>query len=226
MNKKEKNTLDLVVERYIFRAWRPENNHFNALLSAARLAEGILYIDIYGALELDLIKGWGKSGPDYPKPKRQQDKVAEWKSNWIIPPYEYMAGIRWKPFDKMQQFQVKVEAVKKSNQYEGRVNLEAYVWDDAEVPYINSNRLGCLLDIVNRNKDYIILAETGRIAIPMDKNKKEGIDDASLGPYGKRWDIFGFLFPPDEIGDVGHRPIELKPIDIKRRHEDCAYRDR
>jgi len=226
MNQKKKESLDLIVERYTFKTSDMEYTHFEALMSAAWLAEKILYNDIYGALELDLVKGWGQSGPTYPQPEEQHDKVAKWNSNWIIPPYEYMSGIRWKPLDGMQQFEVKVEAVKKEEKYEGRVHMIAYVWNDKEFPYLGKDRTGCLLDIVDRSSEKIISAETGKIAIPMDKNKKEDISNAHLGEYGKRWDIFGFLFPPDEIGDVGHRPIELKPIDVEKRHADCAYRDR
>jgi hypothetical protein len=227
MNRKEKENLDLIVERYTFKTRYNNSTHFEAILSAAGLAEGILYHDIYGALDLDLVKGWGRSGPDYPQPKEQHDQIAKWNSNWIIPPYEYMSGIRWKPLDGMQQFEIRAEAVKKGeNSYEGRVQLVAYVWDDSGFPYLHGERTGCLLDIVNRNRENIISAETGKIAIPMDKNKKEDINSAQLNEYGQRLDIFGFEFPPDEIGDISHRPIELQPINIKKRHQDCAFRDR
>jgi hypothetical protein len=226
MEKKENETLELIVERYTFKTWSSEKTHMEALFRAASLAEGLLYCSIYGAIELDLIKGWGREGPNYPKPETRHDNVAEWKSNWIIPPYEYFKGIRWKPFDKMQQFEINVEAVKKGDQYEGRVHMVAYVWNDNSNVAGGGERTGCLLDVVDRNRGQILLAETGKIIIPMDKNKKEGINDANLGRYGERWDVFGFLFPPDEIGDIGHRPIEFKPIDLDERHQECMYRDR
>src|SRR5574341_1032829 len=108
-------TLDLVVERYEFSATRIYNKYAflterEAILRAATLAESILYNDIYGALQLDMVTGWGKGNVDYPKHREQGDDVAKWQSNWHIPPHEYEQGIRWKPLDGMQQFDVKIEA--------------------------------------------------------------------------------------------------------------------
>ncbi len=69
----------------------------------------MLYEDIYGALQLDLVIGWGKGGPSYlPDRTEHSDGAACWQGNWRIPPYEYEQGIRWKPLDGMQQFDVKV----------------------------------------------------------------------------------------------------------------------
>lgn len=220
--KKEK-SIDLVVERYKFSADKA-NSRSEAIIKASSLADSILYNDIYGALELDLVKGWGKEGPNYPQCKEHNDGIARWKSRWHIPPHEYERGIRWKPLDGMQQFYVSLEVKKGERNYQGFVKIIAYVWDDKK--YSGDGRVGCLLDIVDRNRDAVIFAETGRIAIPMDKNSKKGINDADLYLHGTRWHVGGFTFPPDSIGDVGHVPIKFVPIDINKRHEDCKYRDR
>ena len=51
-----------------------------AIYEAARLAEGILYVDICGALQLDLVIGWGESSPrlEYPKPMEKYDSVVDY----------------------------------------------------------------------------------------------------------------------------------------------------
>lgn len=220
----EPESLDLIVERYQFKADSADTKR-DALLSAARLAERVLYIDIAGALQLDLIIGWGKQSPNYPVPEEHSDGVAKWRPQWHIPPYEYESSIRWRPYDGMQQFDIGIESKEEENIHTGKVNMVAYVWDDKPL-IIGDGRKGCLLDVVNRNRDRIIFAESGRIAIPMDKNTKTDINHAHLDKYGDRWHIFGFEFPPDDRGDRSHRPVVFTAIDIEERHQDCGYRDR
>ena len=119
------NQLDLVVERYKFATPKNYSARDEAIVVAARTAEGILYSDIWGALQLDLVIGWGKAGPTYPKRREINDSHARWLSNWHIPPYEYESGIRWKPLDGMQQFDVQVDAERKEKRYRGLINMVA-----------------------------------------------------------------------------------------------------
>ena len=215
-------TLDLVVERYEFGAemhsTRPEAIH-----EAARYAEKILYVDIWGALQLDLVIGWGKNSPrlEYPKPMEKHDNVARWKPNFFIPPHEYEAGIRWKPLDEMQQFDVRTEARRIEEKYQSVVKMVAYVWDD--LPH--DGRIGCLLDVVNRNRNHNLLAERGRISTSFEDTTKQRIHDVILhrNQITEKWNILNFT--PDERGDTS-RPITLEPIDIEEIEGSCAYRDR
>jgi hypothetical protein len=216
--------LDLIIERYRFNS-RPCSNQQAAVKEAARLAENILYIDVYGALQLDMAIGWGRHPPEYPKPREREDGVASWKPNWHIPPYEYERGIRWKPFDGMQQFDVSIEVQQHEDVYQGVVKIVAYVWDDGEG--MGDGRMGCLLDIINRNREHVTLAETAKITIPnLGVNSKERINDAHLIDCMHPLTIHGFEFPPDENGDISYRKITFEPINVEQRRRDCAYRDR
>lgn len=218
-------SLDLVVVRYEFGTKTDYSNRFEAIIDGARMAENILYIDIHGGLQLDLDIGWGGRSPDYPRPNEHNDGIASWQPNWHIPPYEYEAGIRWKPFDQMQQFDVKVGAIPENENYRGVVQIVAYVWDD-RINLNEEGRLGCLVDALHRNKDRILLAEGSRISILMDKNSKDNINKANIVPYGDREDLFGFSFPPDDIGDTSHRPLDFTPIDIEEIRVRSIRRDR
>ena len=60
MSKGNKDSLDLIVERFEICTYRQDfPNSSEAILEAARLADTILYINIYGALQFDgLVPGW------------------------------------------------------------------------------------------------------------------------------------------------------------------------
>lgn len=212
-------TLDLIVERFQFIADKAKDRH-QALLNAARHAERLLYVDIYGAIFYDLIEGWGKTSVSYPQPPKKNDDIASWNSNWHISPYEYASGLRWKPFDGMQQFEVKLDVHQDGENYVGQVNLIAYVWKDGV------DRTGILVDIVGRNLNSIKNAENAIIKIPSAMNTKQDIDNANILPYGTEDHLFGFEYYPDAIGDVSHKKIEFKPINLEERKEGMNYRDR
>lgn len=217
----EERNLELVVERFKFQAKDTIRDKFDAVMQACSDAEHMLYNDIWGALKLDL-EGW-KSFDKYPEPKEISDSlgIALWKPNWIIPPHEYQSGIRWKPFDGMQQFDVKASANQEGDAYRGVVDVTAYVWNE-------DKRIGCLLDLVNRNRrrDNLIIAETATIKIPSSGNTKDGINGAHIQNWGENMVLFGFGFPPNEKGDTSYKEFIFSPVDLIQRERDGAYRDR
>lgn len=228
-----KNELELRIDKFTFETAEGYNSRLEALLDASKQAERLLYSDIYGALELDLVKGWGKPGPTYPEPETKIQNLnpnfnfpVQWRSNWHIPPYEYWDGIRWIPLDGNQVFDIKAETFKKSDKHYARTKLVVYMWNDER----GFDRTGCLIDIPNRvydsDKFKITEALTSSIKIDMDKNTKMQIQTTRLSPYGVEEQITGFEFEPDSIGDIGHRKIEFKPIDMKQRKIDYEFRDR
>ena len=213
-------TVNLVVERFSIKTEQFSTDKHDALMSAARLAETILFVDIFGAVFYDTVASWGKKTVEYPSPKRVDTSDSCYKSNWHIPPYEYETGIRWKPFDCMQQFDVKVESRNTGAVYQGVVKLIAYVWADSEM------RLGCLLDIVHRNEKQIEIAETGSVAVHMDNNSMDSIDNAHLINWSGGWEVSGLNFSTDEKAYKSSQIISFSPIDLRERIRDCAYRDR
>jgi hypothetical protein len=220
--------MDLVVERYTIKTSN-KPNYYQAIMEAAWAAEKILYWDIGGALQLDLQDLWGKSTCKYPDSRiEHKDAIATWKATgWLIPPYLYEDGVDWVPYDGMQKFHVKTHADSlplPKEGYAGIVEVNAFVWDDTSKT--NFWRLGCLADIVNRNSKNLILAEGGRLQIPLDKNQTKDIKDATLDKYSTDWVVSGFEFPPNDIGDISYRKITLNPIDIAQRNEMCNFRDR
>ena len=219
--------LDLIVERFEFDAGvHPDKA--TALDKAALEADTILYRDIYGALELDLATHWKKS-VTYPSPPIHKDGNIAWRPKRFILPQDYEQGIRWIPFDGMQQFDVQIEAQQTSTGYNAVVKLVAYVWDDINA---GDGRRGCLLDLVDRTSKYANrckakIAETTRVKVPMDRNKKENINSAYLiEVQGPKFVVGGFEFLPNELGDISYTDVTFTPIDIEKRHEDCQWRDR
>ncbi len=218
--------LDLIVERFEFDAGTHPDKE-TALDKAAHEADTILYFDIYGALELDLVTHWKKS-VTYPSPSIRKEGNIAWKPKRFILPQDYEKGIRWIPFDGMQQFDVQIEARQTSTGYNAIVKLVAYVWDDIKA---GEGRIGCLLDLVDRTTKYNnrckpIIAETTKVKVPMDRNKMENINNASLYEGQDSCSVLGFEFLPNEIGDISYTDVTFTPIDIKERQEDCQWRDR
>jgi len=219
----ENKTLDLTVERYQFKT-DPAKSENKALRMAAERAEIILYKDIWGALELDLNIHWSKS-PPYPNPAKVNDGHSVWQPKWFIPPHEYESKIRWKPLDQMQQFDVQTSAVEKNDSYQGIVSVDAYIWND-KISGRGDGRFGCLLDLTHRNKDRILLAETADVTIPMNINDLTSINNTYYMLWKDNMALFGFEFPPNEIGDISYKEFSFASIDIEKRTEECRYRDR
>ena len=218
--------LDLIVERFEFDAGiHPDKA--TALDEAALQADTLLSNDIWGGLEMDIGTGWSGS-TRYPSPPIHKDGNVIWKPKRFILPQDYEQGIRWMPFDGMQQFDVQIEARQILTGYHAIIKLVAYVWDDIKR---GDGRLGCLLDLVDRTKYAnhckAKVAETTRVRVAMNSNKKEDINGAHLnGDSSLGFFVSGFDFPQHEPGYRGSTQVTFTSIDIKKRHEDCMYRDR
>jgi len=229
---KETPWMDLVVEKYIIKTVSLSPNSHKAFMRAAKLSEKILYHDILGGLQLDLEDLWGKSTCTYPDSKKKgKDKYSEWEaSNWMIPPYLYEEGVSWIPYDGMQKFYIETSIKQKQvgiipgmgTAYQGLAEVHAFVWNDKSF----LKRYGCLADVIYRNKNEIVSAKSARLAIPLDKNEESDISKAYLLETGKKPEVLGFIFPPNEKGDISYREIDMEDIDIEKRCEMCQYRDR
>ncbi len=176
--------LDLVVEMYNFPG-HIQKTSYDARMEGARMAEKILYKDIYDTLLSDV----GGAHPRRPHPKFspesllnqiEKDRFAKWKISegpgFMIPPEAYFRGIDWIPYDENQKFKVKVVSreieIMKAKGYRGVVQIDAFVLDDGYSG--NGNRLGCLVDVIHKNvvNDNIADGTTysligGRIPVPM-----------------------------------------------------------